>query len=207
MNTSRILNLLLAAALVVLAVKLAAGYLPEPSGTAIDCILTRTSIRAYEDRPVEEAKVEQLLRAAMAAPSARNEQPWAFVVVRDRATLGAMAERLPYAKMAAEAPLAIVACGDRGNDPEKPNRWWVQDVSAATENLLLAAHAMGLGAVWTGVYPDSARVEIIRKLLGLPANIVPLNVIPIGYPAESPIPKDKWKPAKIRYDRWDRTTE
>lgn len=170
--------------------------------SALDVIMSRTSIRSYEDRAVGEETVEQLLRAAMAAPSASNRQPWAFVVVDDRELLRQMAEKLPYAKMAAEAPLAIVVCGDLSKGREPSDAWWVQDASAATENLLLAAHALGLGAVWTGLYPKSERVQIVREILELPGHIVPLCLVPVGYPAETPAPKEKWNPGNVRHNRW-----
>lgn len=187
----------------VVAMSLWVAYSPKPAETAVDNIMTRTSIRAYQDKPVEQERVEALLRAAMAAPTARNMQPWKFIVVTDKELLQQIADTINTMTMAAHAPLAIVVCGDLNEAlPGEGNGYWVQDASAATENLLLAAHAMGLGAVWCGVYPKSERVAFISRLLELPASIVPLNVIPIGYPAESPNPKDKWKPEKIHLNKW-----
>lgn len=174
---------------------------PATTGrTVLDAIATRTSIRAYQPTPVGADTVEMVLRAAMAAPTARNRQPWAFVVVDENEALARLADSLPYAKMLREAPLAIVVCGVLPEEGDNP--WWVQDCSAATENLLLAAHAMGLGAVWTGGYPHAERVEAIRAALGLPERVVPLNVIPMGYPAERPAPKQKWDSAKVHHNRW-----
>lgn len=170
--------------------------------SALDVIATRTSVRAYRDCPVGADTVELLLRAAMAAPSAMNRQPWVFVVVDDKALLQKFADSLQYAKMAASAPLAVVVCADLTRNPGASGDWWVMDASAASENLLLAAHAVGLGAVWTGVYPRSERVKAVRSILGLPGSVVPLNVIPIGYPAETPEPKQKWNPDNIRYNGW-----
>ena len=164
--------------------------------------MTRTSIRAYRDCPVGADTVELLLRAAMAAPSAMNRQPWVFVVVDDKALLQKFADSLQYAKMAASAPLAVVVCADLTRNPGASGDWWVMDASAASENLLLAAHALGLGAVWTGVYPRGERVEAVRRVLGLPADVVPLNLIPVGYPADNPAPKQKWNPANVRYNGW-----
>lgn len=164
-------------------------------------IMTRTSVREYQARQVESDKVEKMLRAAMAAPSAVNKQPWHFIVVTDKAQLAAIAEAAPNAQMAAKAPLAIVVCGDMNKALQGGGRdFWVQDASAATENLLLAAHAMGLGAVWTGTYPSKDRCAKIAALLKLPDTIIPLNTIVIGYPAEIQQPKDKWKPANISYN-------
>ncbi|MBQ1883334.1 MAG: nitroreductase family protein, partial [Bacteroidales bacterium] len=170
----------------------------------LENIATRTSVREYKDEPVEEAKVEKLLRAAMAAPTAMNKQPWHFVVVNDKDQLKALSETSPYAGMLAKAPLAIVVCGDMLKAIEGGGRdFWIQDASAATENLLLAANAMGLGAVWTGVYPSKDRCDAIAKVLELPSNIIPLNVVVLGYPTSNkPAPKDKWKPANISYNRY-----
>lgn len=135
----------------------AAGLPAAGERSALDVIATRTSVRAYRDCPVGADTVELLLRAAMAAPSAMNRQPWVFVVVDDKALLQKFADSLQYAKMAASAPLAVVVCADLTRNPGASGDWWVMDASAASENLLLAAHAVGLGAVWTGVYPRSER--------------------------------------------------
>lgn len=171
--------------------------------SVLENIHARTSIRSYLPREVEEEKVEQLLRAAMAAPTATNKQPWAFIVIKDRALLEELGNTLPYAKMTKDAPLAITVCGDLNKAiAGEGSEYWVQDASAATENLLLAAKSLDLGAVWTGVYPIKARVKEVQQILQLPRHIVPLNVIPIGYPAENPLPKDKWKPENVHVDRW-----
>ena len=176
------------------------------SNPAIEYILTRTSVRQYApDRTVSRDTVETLLRAAMSAPTAVNKQPWAFVAIDDRAVLDSLTTALPYARMLSQAPLAIVVCGDLSNsiDGESVDRgFWIQDVSAATENLLLAAHALGLGAVWTGVYPDPERVNAVKEYLGMPENIIPLAVVPIGYPTGPQTPKDKWKPENVHFNRW-----
>lgn len=171
--------------------------------SVLESIHARTSIRSYLPKEVEEEKVEQLLRAAMAAPTATNRQPWAFIVIKEKEILNELGSTLPYAKMTKEAPLAIVVCGNltkaisgAGSD------YWVQDASAATENLLLAAQGLELGAVWTGVYPIKERIKEVQKILHLPEHIIPLNLVPIGYPAENPLPKDKWKPENVHYDRW-----
>jgi nitroreductase len=171
---------------------------------AIENIMTRTSIRQYDaDRTISADTIEVLLKAAMAAPTAVNRQPWAFVVVDDRATMDSLKSVCPNARMLDSASLAIVTCGDMDLALEGPGRdFWIQDLSAATENLLLAAHAMGLGAVWTGVYPDSTRVAGVARVLGLPESIVPLAVVPLGYPAENPEPKDKWDATKVHHNKW-----
>lgn len=210
MNTSQLLNVLLAIALVVLSIKLVtdhSGGKEEANNSqdnaAMENILTRTSIRDYQDKPVEEEKVEQILRAAMSAPSAGNKQPWRFIVIREKKTLEAISENFHTMKMAAKAPLAIVVCGDlNATFPGDGVGYWIQDASAATENLLLAAHSLGLGAVWCGIYPMPDRVALLKEMLNIPEDVVPLNVVPIGYPAEDPAPKDKWKPSEIHYDAW-----
>ena len=209
-NISQILNVLLAAALVILAIKItlldngkSQVETKVETADALDVIMTRASVRSYTDQPVEKDKVEKMLKAAMAAPTARNQQPWAFVVVDSREILDELAETLPHAKMAAQAPLAIVACGDLTKSLSGiAQEYWVQDVSAAIENLLLAAHAMELGAVWTGVYPIPERVNDVVQVLSLPEHIIPLAVIPIGYPAGEVQPKDKWKPENVKYNKW-----
>lgn len=174
---------------------------PADDSGAYQTILSRTSVRAYTDQKVEKTKIEKLLRAAMAAPTAVNKQPWHFVVIEDKHVLEQIAEEIPTAKMAARAPLAITICGDMEKALDGEGRdFWVQDASAATENLLLAAHAMGLGAVWTSVYPIKDKVEATRALLKLPETIVPLGTIVIGYPKEKPLPKDKWKPENVSYN-------
>ena len=170
----------------------------------LDNIMTRTSVRNFTDEPVPQDVVEQLLRAAMAAPTAMNYQPWEFVVLNEREALDNLADKLRYAKMLRKAPLAIIVCArttwpDREGN-ERENIFWVDDCSAATENILLAAHALGLGAVWTAAKDD--RGAIVRDALGIPEGYATLNVIAIGYPAENPAPKDKWKPEKIHWNRF-----
>ena len=171
----------------------------------LDNIATRTSVRAYTDEPVSDADIETLLRAAMAAPSAMNRQPWEFIVVNNPDTLGVLASKLRYAKMLEQAPVAIVVCAEKmitlRDGTVVENNFWEHDASAATENLLLAAHALGLGAVWTAA-SDGERAEIVREALGITGTVWPLCVVPIGHPAESPEPKDKWKPEKIHWNRW-----
>lgn len=166
---------------------------------AYENIMTRTSIRSWEDKAVEPAKVEMLLRAGMAAPTAVNRQPWHFVVLDKRESIDLLASGRGGG-MVRKAPLAIVVCGDMTKALEGDAReFWVQDASAATENILLAANAIGLGAVWTGAYPIGDRVNGIKEALGLGEHLVPLCVILIGYPHEHPTPKDKWKPENVTY--------
>lgn len=163
-------------------------------------ILERRSIRQYTTDPVSEQDVEDLLRAAMAAPSAGNAQPWHFVVLTERRLLDAIADFHPYAGMTRQAPAGVLLCGDPSL--EKYPDFWVQDLSAAVENLLLAAHSKGLGAVWVGVYPNEARVQDMRKLLGIPPNIIPFAFVPFGHPAEKKPPSERYNPARIQRNGW-----
>ena len=169
----------------------------------LETIMTRTSIRQYTDQPVEKEKIEAMLRAGMAAPTAVNAQPWHFVVVSDKAKLGELAAANPRAGMLKSAPLAIVVCGDMTKAMEgKGRQFWIQDCSAATENILLAAHAQGLGAVWTALYPLEERIQPVSEALKLPDTLIPLCTVVIGYPAEQPEPKDKWKPENVSYNEY-----
>ncbi|MBM6992620.1 MAG: nitroreductase family protein [Prevotella sp.] len=164
-------------------------------------IMTRTSIRKYQQRPVETDKQEKLLRAAMASPSSRNMQPWHFVVLNDEQNISQLAAGLRNNEMIKGAPLAIIVCGDTTRMQSGQARdFWIEDVSAASENILLAAHAMGLGAVWTSVYPVMGKVKGFTHALKLPGNLIPFNCILIGYPAEQPEVQDKWDTHKITYN-------
>lgn len=209
MNRYKIVSFVLAVALLAALARLAVTNrgedpAPSPQETVFANILSRKSVRSYTDRPVTPEQVDTLLRAAMAAPSGRDMRPWKFVVVDDKSVLDTLRRLLPYAKMLDQAPLAIAVCGDLGitDDKGNPSANWTFDCSAATENLLLAAEAMGLGAVWTGVYPYEERLAAVKTALGLPAHIVPLNLIPIGWPAGQPQPKDKYDESNIRHNKW-----
>ena len=176
------------------------GNVPD----VLTAIATRRSIRRFDPlRAVEDEKVEKILKAAMCAPSAMDKRPWEFVVVKDKAQLQKLGERLPNSRVANGAQLAIVVCGSLDNGlPGRGKEYWIHDCSAASMNILLAAHGLGLGAVWTGVYPGEDRVAAVREILSIPDGFMPLNVIPLGYAAENPSPKDKWNSAKIHIDRW-----
>ena len=169
---------------------------------AIENIMTRTSIRKYKDQPVEQEKIDIMLKAAMAAPTAVNLQPWHFIVITDKETIGLLSGQQPT-----NAPLLIAVCGDTDKTTMPDGKmklpdFWIEDVSAATENLLLAAHALGLGAVWTGVYPAMERVSEVANVLNCPPNIVPVAVVRIGYPDEAPAPKDKFNEENISYNKF-----
>ena len=199
MKTSTILNVALAIALVFLGYKLAVtggekAQQQDTSEVILNNILERTSIRSYLDKSVEEEKIEKLLRAGMAAPTSKNKQPWHFVVVTDKSLLQKLAK----------APLGIVVCGNMTKALDGDARdFWIQDCSAASENILLAATGMGLGAVWTGAYPAKERYTAVSEVLGLPETLIPLNTIVIGYPDGDVTPKDKWKESNISYNMYE----
>ena len=182
--------------------KVAAAKAGEPG--IFETIAARTSVRKFDpSRPVADADIERILRAGMCAPSAMDRRPWEFVVVKDKAKIAALGSRLPYSRCGNGAQAAIVVCGNLDNGlPGRGKEYWIHDCSAATMNILLAAKALGLGAVWTGVYPGEDRMAVVREVLAIPEGYAPLNVIPLGYPAENPTPKDKWNPAKIHHDTW-----
>ena len=167
---------------------------------AYDAILTRRSIRQYTAQVVPDSLIKDLLAAAMNAPSANNRQPWHFVVIQSRGTLNALTGVIPFGQMLAAAPLAIAVCAD--TQRQQREGYWVQDCSAATQNILLAAHAKGLGAVWLGVYPVKERLVGVKKLLNLPEQVTPLCVISIGYPAEAKPRVERYDEARVHHDTW-----
>ncbi|KYC45655.1 MAG: nitroreductase A [Candidatus Methanofastidiosum methylothiophilum] len=167
---------------------------------ALDAIKTRRSVRKFIDKKISKDIIDKLLEAAMSAPSAGNQQPWHFVVIDDKKILEEVPKVSLYAPMAKEAAAAIVICGDPSL--EKYSGFWVQDCSAATQNILLAAHALGIGAVWSGIYPLEDRASGFRALLGIPEKIVPLSIVIMGYPEELPKPVTRFKPERVRYNKW-----
>lgn len=171
----------------------------EPRGAiAIENIMTRTSVRQYTGRAIPDDTLTIILKAAMAAPSAINKQPWEFVVLKDQAKRDKIGEALVgVGDKTKTAGAVVLVCGNKERFIEQAPEYWVQDCSAATENLLLAVNALELGAVWCGVYPNMDRVEEVRAILGLPDNLIPLNVVTIGYPTALQNPKDKWDTSKI----------
>ena len=189
-----------------LAAMIMAGCAKQPQvmeNQAIQNIFTRVSVREFTGEKISQAQIDTLLRAAMAAPSAINKQPWAFIVVTDEAIIAKLGEALPYSRCSNKPAIAIIPCGDLSKAiPGEMANFWINDVSAATENILLAAHAMGLGAVWTGLHPDMTRAKIVQEMLGLPEHIIPLCVVPVGVPAEHPDIKDKYVPGNIHYNAW-----
>jgi nitroreductase len=163
-------------------------------------IYTRRSIRKYTEDPVPEENIKKIIRAGMNAPSAGNEQPWYFVIITDGKKLNAIADFHPFAQMARQATVAILVCGDPGL--EKHKGMWIQDCSAATQNMLLEITDMGLGGVWVGIFPREKRMDGFRELLNIPSDIIPFSLIPVGFPAEMKEPNDKFLPDRIRMNSW-----
>jgi nitroreductase len=175
--------------------------LPAPSGMdTLTAIFTRHSIRKYTSQPVSDETIKLLLRAAMAAPSARNEQAWEFIVIRDKKTLAQLPNISPFAAHVPHAQAAILVVGNK--KLEAVPGLWITDCSNATMNILLAAHSLGLGAVWTTLYPYEDRTAGMKKLVNLPDHIAPLAIIPLGYPAEKKPREDRFKPEKIHYEKY-----
>jgi nitroreductase len=166
-----------------------------------EALTTRRSIRSYRPGEVADELVDRLLEAAMLAPSAGNQQPWLFIVSRDHLKFEAIASFHPYCKMITQVPVAIMVCGDP--EGKKWPDFWVQDCSAAVQNLLLAARAEGLGTVWTGVYPLQERMQKCREVFAIPEHIMPFAVIPVGWPTEGGFKKaDRFRPERIHRERF-----
>ena len=175
---------------------------PDSTQAVIENIMTRTSIRQFTAQPIAKDTLELIVKAGMAAPSAVNAQPWAFVIVTEKEVLDSLNNVKPWFNLKT-ATAAIVVCGDINKAMEGEGReYWIQDCSAATENILLAAHAYGLGAVWCGVYPNADNVAGVSRVLELPESIIPLCVVTMGLPAENPEPKDKFKSENIHFQKW-----
>jgi nitroreductase len=167
---------------------------------ALEAIWTRRSIRKYQAKPVPEELIRKILAAGMMAPIARDARPWQFIVIDDPKLLAEIPKSCPNAPMAARAPAAILVCGDLGL--EKSEGYWVIDCAAATENMLLAAHALGLGAVWCGVHPREPRVAGLRRLLGVPEGVNPHSLVVLGYPAEERESEDRYRADRVRRNGW-----
>ncbi len=169
---------------------------------ALTVIQERKSVRSYTGEPVSNEDIDMLLHAAMAAPVAVNMRPWKFVVVTDKATLAALADSLPFAKMLLRAGTAIVVCAMPDEAANGSESFAILDCTCASENILLAAEAMGLGAVWTAVYPRKEIMDLVRMKLNIPFNVIPLNVIPVGHPTGEEEAKDKYDPRNIHWEKW-----
>lgn len=166
----------------------------------LEAIFTRRSVRDFRHDPLEEKDIKDLLKAGMQAPSAKNEQPWHFIVIDDQNLLKSIPEFHPHAEMLQDAPLAILVCSDRKLETKRAS--WLQDCSAATQNILLAAHDKGLGAVWLGIFPDVDRVKGMQELLSIPADIRPVSLVAIGHPRSVPSPEDRFKENRVHRNKW-----
>ncbi len=175
----------------------------QPSDASrIDLILNRRSVRDYTPEPVSEALLDRLLRAGMSAPTAKNTQPWSFVVVTGRQALDQLAEGLPFGKMLPKAQAAIVVCAMPELANNRSPELAVVDATCASQNILLAAEALGLGSVWVAAYPYDDRMAHVAAVLGIPREVLPLCVLPLGYPVAIKPPIDKYKPERIHHGRW-----
>ncbi len=167
----------------------------------METIFNRRSIRSFSDKKIADEDLTKILKAGMRAPSAGNEQPWEFIVTKDRNIMLEISQPNPYAKMLEHADTAIIVCGDV-NQQKYPFDFWIQDCSAATQNILLEAKYLGIGSVWIGTYPVDERVESIKQIFGLPENVIPFSVIALGYPKEEAKPLDTFREDKIHFEKW-----
>ena len=175
----------------------------EITNDTLKTIFSRKSVRSYKEEAVSRDRLEMLVKAAMAAPTAVDKRPWEFMIITDKKVLQKLAEILPYAKMASKAGAAIIVLGDLDKQFGGTGAdFWIMDCSAASENLLLAAESMGLGAVWTAIYPDIDRINVLRNLLKIPSRYMPLNLIPVGIPTGEDKPKNKYNPEQIHWEKW-----
>jgi nitroreductase len=167
---------------------------------ALTCIFTRRSIRKYTGKPIPEDQLHTILRAGFSGPTASNTRPWHFIIVRGAAVLEAVTEAHPYSKMLPSAGCGILVCGDTACNPNE--YYLTEDCSAAIENMLLAAHALGLGAVWLGIHPREERVEAMRKLMNIPEGILPVGLMAVGVPAETKDAPDRYEEKKVHFEKW-----
>jgi nitroreductase len=166
----------------------------------MDATLLRMNVRSFTNHAVCQESVRKLLQAAMAAHSEGDERPWHFMVIEDAAIREQIADIHPYAHMVPQAPVAILVCGDL--TLQKHSGFWVQDCAAATENILIEAQSLGLGAVWLGIHPVEGRVQNFRKLLDLPSHVVPFALTPVGYPAEQNGLKSRYDESRVHFGHW-----
>lgn len=170
--------------------------------TWLNLLYERKSVRHFKPGQIKDDDLKELVKAGMAAPSARNLQAWEFLIITEDKVLKSLAAELPYAKMLKDVPAAVVVLGDTSIASPSGQSYWLQDTCAATENILLAAEALGLGAVWTALYPYEERMQPVVKACNIPEHLIPLNIIPVGIPEGTDKPKDKWNPAKLHWNKW-----
>lgn len=168
----------------------------------MNAIFKRRSIRKYTNEQVTDEQIEQILRAAMSAPSARNAQPWEFIVVKSKDTFAKIMQIHPYSSMLEEASVAIIVCGNEQREIVKGVGYWIQDCSASAQNILIQVAELGLGGVWLGVYPREPRINGLREIFDLPTHVIPLAIISIGYPAAEAVPVEKFDKNKIHFEKW-----
>lgn len=202
---------MLCIAVIVLSVRLMVSSDKTPgdgsnaSDEVLECIMTRASVRKYKPETVPDSTITAVLKAGMAAPTAANQQAWHFVVITDQVLKDSITDAFQWTKMVRDCAFAVVVCGDMDKlfDDDRPDGgFWTLDCSAASENMLLAAHALGLGGVWCGIYPEEDRMTRLSSILNLPANLRPLNILAFGYPAVPAVPKNKWNPSNVSYNRF-----
>jgi nitroreductase len=211
MNKNHVLSLLLAIALFITTFKMIEmkQEVKENMQSAttkkeavLSVIHSRKSVRKYTDKLVSKEDLNTIMRAGMAAPSGHDTRPWKFIAITNRDTMLELRKELEWARGLDGSPAAIVVCGDMSKVDERNPEFWITDASAATQNMLLAIEAMGLGGVWSTLYPGEKRMSYARKVLNLPENIMPLCVIPIGYPTGLEKAKDKFDASNIHWDKW-----
>lgn len=166
----------------------------------LDAIYTRRSIRKFTDQDIDKEILRSILRAGFYAPSAKNQQPWHFIIIKSKEMLLNISQKHPYAKMLPNAACCIVVCGDKNKQGQ--TGFLVEDCSAAIENMLLAAHGLGLGAVWLSLYPISSRSKPIGQLLDIPKNIIPVGMIAVGYKAEERTTKERFNEDRLHFEKW-----
>lgn len=167
----------------------------------MNTIYVRRSIRTFLDKPVEQEKLNQIIKAGMNAPSAVNQQPWQFVIIDERSIIDEVVKVHPHALPAQRAPVSILVCGDP--QKERSKGYWPIDCAAAVQNMLLMITDLGLGGCWLGIYPRENRVKRLQELLGTPSEIIPFALIAVGYPAEEKEPKELFDAQRIHYNRWE----
>lgn len=167
---------------------------------AMKAILTRRSVRKYTNKTISDEIIKELIEAGVSAPSAGDQQPWHFIIINDRKLLDRIPEFHPHAKMLLEARKAILVCGDL--NLETHIGFWMLDCSAATENILIAARAKGLGTCWLGVYPKKRRINGLRKMLKIPKNVIPFSLISLGYPAVDQSRVNRYNSARVHKNKW-----
>jgi nitroreductase len=166
----------------------------------LETILTRRSIRRYTDKTIDDSVFIDLVKAAVSAPSAGNQQPWQFIIIKDKEKLGKVLEFHPNAKMLLDAQGALLICGDLSK--EKHKGYWVLDCAAATQNILLAAHTNGFGACWLGIYPREERVAGMKSLVSVPDHVIPFALVSLGVPDEEKNPSDRFDESLVHYEKW-----